>query len=490
MIDKENRLKNKDKDIDGEFDRKRRKGYRLVYIEGIKNNLDYHMKILHYFLGVPPYRSGGLNQYAYDLAVAQQKKNNDVSILYPGGINLLTARVQVKRQNPYVKLYELVNTLPVSLFYGIRDYTMIDDSLLNIDELKIFIDREKFDIIHIHTFMGLGYKMLDYFKNSLAKLIYTSHDYYGLCPKVNFIDYRGALCSERTSEKCSRCNIDAVSDCKLRLRNSPILCKFRSIIPNYTKQIIKKNILISDSTKELTVENVLEYTRILECFDKMFKLIDCFHFNSKQTQRIYSQYIDTKPSQVIPITHGQIKDLRRSRTFEGRLRIGYLGNLLQHKGISDLLDVLTSLYHDDYDNWELVVGGVEKGFSSDLGFEINCLGKYKYGQLPEIFNSIDVLVVPSICYETFNFITLEALSFGVPVIVSHTVGAKDLISQISPQFIYNDKEELRRLLIMILKDSSILKEYNHMIICNDGIVFSIYEHADMMCKLYESVLKF
>jgi glycosyltransferase involved in cell wall biosynthesis len=39
----------------------------------------------------------------------------------------------------------------------------------------------------------------------------------------------------------------------------------------------------------------------------------------------------------------------------------------------------------------------------------------------------DVLVAPSICFETFGFTVLEALSFGVPVIVSDCVGAKEII---------------------------------------------------------------
>ena len=43
------------------------------------------------------------------------------------------------------------------------------------------------------------------------------------------------------------------------------------------------------------------------------------------------------------------------------------------------------------------------------------------------FDKTDVLVAPSIWYETFGFTVLEALSYGVPVIVSDHVGAKDII---------------------------------------------------------------
>lgn len=54
-------------------------------------------------------------------------------------------------------------------------------------------------------------------------------------------------------------------------------------------------------------------------------------------------------------------------------------------------------------------------------------GRYTYADLEEIFDETDMLVAPSIWYETFGYTVLEALSFGVPVIVSGNVGAKDII---------------------------------------------------------------
>ena len=54
--------------------------------------------------------------------------------------------------------------------------------------------------------------------------------------------------------------------------------------------------------------------------------------------------------------------------------------------------------------------------------------RYTYSELKEIFDNTDVLVAPSVWYETFGFTVLEALSYGVPVIMSGTVGAKDILS--------------------------------------------------------------
>ena len=55
-------------------------------------------------------------------------------------------------------------------------------------------------------------------------------------------------------------------------------------------------------------------------------------------------------------------------------------------------------------------------------------GRYTYDELENIFDETDILVVPSIWYETFGFTVLEALSYGVPVIISDTVGSKDILA--------------------------------------------------------------
>lgn len=58
---------------------------------------------------------------------------------------------------------------------------------------------------------------------------------------------------------------------------------------------------------------------------------------------------------------------------------------------------------------------------------MNANSRYSYDELTMIFENTDVLITPSIWYETFGFTVLEAMSFGVPVIVSGNVGAKDII---------------------------------------------------------------
>lgn len=53
--------------------------------------------------------------------------------------------------------------------------------------------------------------------------------------------------------------------------------------------------------------------------------------------------------------------------------------------------------------------------------------RYDYSQLKSVFEETDLLIAPSLWYETFGYTVLEALSFGTPVLVSGSVGARDLI---------------------------------------------------------------
>ncbi len=55
--------------------------------------------------------------------------------------------------------------------------------------------------------------------------------------------------------------------------------------------------------------------------------------------------------------------------------------------------------------------------------------RYTYMELEKVFDDTDLLIVPSIWYETFGYVVLEALSYGVPVLMSGHVGARDILAQ-------------------------------------------------------------
>ena len=54
------------------------------------------MNILHYSLGFPPYRTGGMTKFCMDLMKQQIKDGDDVALLWPGQMGFLKKSMKVK----------------------------------------------------------------------------------------------------------------------------------------------------------------------------------------------------------------------------------------------------------------------------------------------------------------------------------------------------------------------------------------------------------
>ena len=80
------------------------------------------MRILHYFLGFPPFRSGGLTRFSVDLMEAQSE-TDEVFALWPGTMVQGIGKPSVKSRGLHngIHSYEMINPLPVPLDEGVKD---------------------------------------------------------------------------------------------------------------------------------------------------------------------------------------------------------------------------------------------------------------------------------------------------------------------------------------------------------------------------------
>lgn len=224
-----------------------------------------------------------------------------------------------------------------------------------------------------------------------------------------------------------------------------------------------------------------DYQSLLDYYKKCFSLVDCFHFNSETAKGVFSDYLPSCHGKVVSITHNGIIDHRKAKTFErSKLHIGFIGHATPYKGLPSLISVLQEIGMDSY--WELSVWGGPVGKHSSL--PIKYQGKFDTSSISSVYDEMDVLIVPSIWKETFSLVTLEALSYGVPVIVSNNVGAQDIVKLYDPKFVYHSENELRELLLNILNDRGVLKEFNDKIL-EMPWRYSMEEHAkEIVDKLY------
>lgn len=455
------------------------------------------MKILHYALGFPPFRRGGMTKYCIDMMAQQLKCGHQVGMLWPGRINKYGYKISIKKAkyeeidgNKVCESYEIINPLPVPLLNGIKD---IDAFTQEKDESVFlnFFKHNKTQVIHIHTLMGLPKECITAAKKLDIKVVYTTHDYFGLCSKWGLV-YKGKVCSnDDECKKCVECNNTALSLNKIKILQSNMYkyTKESKLIKSlrkkhnedlYEQSNESNDVTISTTYTEKIINLSEKYKLLRKFYVSIFEQMDVIHFNSSNTKKIYESYFTTnKNSKVISITHGSISDNKKIKKYTEKLNIGYLGPITEHKGFFALKSVCDNLYNDYKDKFELHI------FAKYLGNEQYMVihEPYKYEQLPIVMDSIDVLVVPSLWNETFGFTVLEALSYGVPVILSNKVGSSDLIEEGKSGIVYDDLDELKEILKIIIINKSKLITMNDFVF-NEVPIKDIRKHAKEIEEIY------
>lgn len=446
------------------------------------------MRILHYALGFPPYRSGGLTEYVIDLAREEVKQGNSVGLMWPGRMTgNHKAAIKKTSDGAGIISYELVNPLPVPLLNGILDIDLFSGHYDRafFDE---FLSNLHPDVIHFHTLMGLPPEFVQAASDMKIRTVFTTHDYFGLCAKTNFI-YQEDNCSNWSNCKdCFRCNQTALSFRTICAMQSPLYrtvkgLPFMHILKDKKKHSIQEEDKIQSEkiSNDISEKYAQAYKNLRDFYVRMLLQMDVIHFNSNLSKQIYLHFFQPKNSAVIPVLHANIKDRRASKQFGDCLRIAYLGPAGAYKGYYMLLQALDQIYADGFTNMELHLYNQ----SSDVRPYVVHHPPFLPPELPDILSNIDLLVVPSLWYETYGFAVPEALSCGVPVLATSHVGAQDLIEQGGGMIVEPELKELTDAILSVYKDRSLLLRFNQAIFTDKTMSFHFSDHVKKIMELYE-----
>lgn len=117
----------------------------------------------------------------------------------------------------------------------------------------------------------------------------------------------------------------------------------------------------------------------------------------------------------------------------GKIKLLYLGAIIEHKGIFDLIDVIIA--NRDYlaPNIYLTIGGVGNHKflvdlikENNLGEIVDYRGWINKEEKETLFLSNDIFIMPS-HFESFGMANLEAMSYGLPIISSNVGGIPDVV---------------------------------------------------------------
>lgn len=451
------------------------------------------MRILHYSLGFPTYRTGGMPQYCVDLMQEQKRHGDEVGMLWPGSMGLWKGKpgIRHKQWRPGMESYELIHPLPVALDEGIGRAQQFMEAC-NSEAYVSFLNKVKPDIIHFHTFMGIHKEFLEAAKRLYIPMIYTTHDFYGLCPKVTFYCHGDVCTDDNRCRECVGCNAATLSISKIRLLQSPpyrmlkdtfLVKKFRgSHRAAFFGEPAEQTEIYSETSVE---EKRGKYQKLRNYYISMFKMMDMMHYNSRVTESVYRKYLDSVPGKVISISNRNISNNKQLKSIPKKIRFAFLSAPSPVKGYKMLKQALDCLWEEGYRNFELHSYG--NGAKSEKYLITH--PRYSHENLKNVMDHTDMVLAPSCWYETFGFVVSEALSYGVPVLLSDRVGAKDILEEGKSGIIVKaDMESLKDGIRQILDSpAEYLGEMNEYIVHKQQIK-TLDIHVKEMYRLYESLI--
>jgi glycosyltransferase involved in cell wall biosynthesis len=118
---------------------------------------------------------------------------------------------------------------------------------------------------------------------------------------------------------------------------------------------------------------------------------------------------------------------------------------------------------------------------------IHFLGLLDYPALQELFRRAVAVIVPSLFYETFGYVSLEAFSQGTPALVRNCGALPELIEQSGGGFVFKDPEELVSGMKKLITDADLRKELGMKGLKAARTIWSEEQHLKNYLKLIHQV---
>ena len=246
------------------------------------------------------------------------------------------------------------------------------------------------DVVHFHNITALSITVIAACRRRRIPCVMTLHDYWGICFKNLMIKNDGALCATG-GFACLGCSetLAGIPSLPSPVRNAHILLALRDI------------------------DRFIAPSRYLA---------DRFVANGLPADRMHVVRNGIDLGRYVE---------RHRREAGAPFTIGYIGQLIEHKGVDVLLRALGVLGDDTR---LVVVGdGVQAGrlerLCRDLGIErrVRFAGRVDNRDIAKIHADIDVVAVPSVWPENSPVVITEAMASAIPVVASDIGGISELV---------------------------------------------------------------
>jgi glycosyltransferase involved in cell wall biosynthesis len=356
----------------------------------------------------PPLHFGGDAAYAYQLTNALARRGHNVTVVHSadayGALGGKEAAGGFEHARG-VTVRRLETRAPKGS--ALATY-LFGRPLVYARQLHEALDGDRYDVIHFHNVsLAGGPGVLGY---GDAVKLYTTSEHWLVCPMHVLFRYNREPCEE---PKCLRCS--------LAFRRPPQLWRYGGLL------------------------------------ERSVKHVDLFLSPSRFTLEAHRARGFTEPMRHLPYFYSDVghEPAGDGEEAPSRPYFLYVGRLERLKGVQVLIDLFREYRRADL----LIVG--EGTLDEDLrrqaaGLEhVRFLGRLHPSQLGPLYAGAAALLVPSIGYEVFGIVVLEAFARRTPAI-AHDLGAlTEVIEDSEGGLLYRTTAELREAMDRMLDDEEL-----------------------------------
>jgi glycosyltransferase involved in cell wall biosynthesis len=413
------------------------------------------MRILHLVHQYLPENIGGTERYTMELAEQQAMAGHAVAIFAPTTSPPLKERIilanGIVEYRPFIRRRS-AHSLFAATF---SSRSLFESFLAAVRDFKPAL-------VHIEHLIGLPLKIIDQIVDADIPFIVTLHDYWFICANAQLLtNYDRTICSGPDRYlNCARCAL-----VRSGLPSMQLLSPSVAPVMAWRNKIIEKALI---NARRLIAPTQFVKSKYLEFFDLAEKVVVIPH--------------------GIRIPEGSLNEHKYDAN---RLKISYVGGLSWQKGVHVLIEAVNMMPEKDV--WLGIYGDILAfpQYVADLNHlirhpGIKMLGKIDRVELWSVLSDSDVVVVPSLWFETASLIVQEAFAVKVPVVASRIGALQERVADEHNGLLVTpgDARSLQTALMQLYKQPEVRLKLR------SGIepVRTIDDHARAVENLYRTVL--
>ena len=396
------------------------------------------LRLLHAIHDFLPRHQAGSEIYAFDLC-RELSRRHDVFVVCAEYDPRATHGTLRWRAHGGLPVIEIVNNWEGETFEDTYESKRITDQLVHV------LEATRPDVLHVHNLLNLSFDLPRRARERGIATAATLHDYTLVCASggQRVHTRESHICHEIDTTRCSRCFSASPFHAQMvgaRLSHRPVgrplaraALAARRVFPVLTDALARE-IPFQPATPGQMQQRLSRGKQVLG-------EVDLFVAPSAALAAEYARLgLDEARIEVSDYGFRIAKPVSREPR-SGPLRIGFVGSMVWHKGAHVLIEAIGRVRGA----FEVLIAGdpnVGPAYHARLraaaaDLPVHFAGPFDRAEVPRIYGSLDVLVVPSLWLENSPLVVHEAFVHGAAVVASRLGGIPDLVNDGVNGFTYD-----------------------------------------------------